>query len=173
VDEQLLFLLNDLSRASRPVELAARFFSSPLTGFGMLFVFAGLLCWRLRPAWLVLVALAVTVAASDALCYRVLKPLIERSRPCYSYADLFTPVGCGGQWSMPSNHAANAFAAAALVIFMFPRAAPAALLLAAAVGLSRVLVGVHYPSDVAVGAMVGALIGVGVGLVVWRRVQKR
>ena len=66
--------------------------------------------------------------------------------------------------SMPSGHAATAFAAATALALLFPRLRLAAYALAALICVSRVYLGVHYVSDVVVGALLGALIGVAVVL---------
>jgi len=63
--------------------------------------------------------------------------------------------------SLPSGHAATSFAAAvALAHYVPARVAPLLFVLAALIAWSRVYVGVHYPSDI----VAGALLGVGVGL---------
>ena len=107
--------------------------------------------WRQR-RWWDLLAVAAAIAVSDPLCARLLKPLFARPRPCLD-PDIMAPFGCGSGWSMPSCHAANAFALAAAV------GAPWAWVLATIVALSRVVAGVHHPSDVAVGAAAGTLVG--------------
>ena len=68
--------------------------------------------------------------------------------------------------SFPSGHAASAFAFAAAVARVQPVAAAPLLLLAGAVGYSRVHTGVHYPGDVVIGSLIGAVAGqlVGSGL---------
>ncbi|MBN1394036.1 MAG: phosphatase PAP2 family protein [Pirellulales bacterium] len=67
--------------------------------------------------------------------------------------------GCGGQQSFPSAHTATAFGLAAVLIWLYPQGRFLFALLAVMVGLQRIVSGVHYPSDVLVGAAVGALIG--------------
>lgn len=77
-------------------------------------------------------------------------------------------VTCTTGYSMPSGHALMSFASAA---FLHPRAGKAKLLIwifAVLVSLSRVFVGVHYPSDVLVGAVLGCLIGL-----FWIYIEKR
>ena len=68
--------------------------------------------------------------------------------------------------SFPSGHAASAFAFATAVAQVEPEAAAPLLLLAGAVGYSRVHTGVHYAGDVVIGSLIGATIGqlVGSGL---------
>ncbi len=83
---------------------------------------------------------------SDVGTAKVLKPLFGRPRP----------LGHGGL-AFPSVHAANSFAVAALVWHFF-RNLPlriATVCLAGAIAFSRVYIGVHYPSDVVAGALVG------------------
>ena len=65
---------------------------------------------------------------------------------------------------LPSSHVVVAFAGAAVLARLFPRAAPVAYLLAAGCGLSRVLARAHFVSD----SVTGALAGWAVGAVLWR-----
>ncbi|MDP9285952.1 MAG: phosphatase PAP2 family protein [Actinomycetota bacterium] len=61
--------------------------------------------------------------------------------------------------SFPAGHAATAFAGAVVLSVVAPRLAPAFLGLAVLIAISRVYVGVHYPTDVLAGAVLGALVG--------------
>jgi undecaprenyl-diphosphatase len=103
-----------------------------------------------------------TIALSDQLNSSVLKFLIERARPCNELADVHLLVGCGSGYSFPSSHAVNNFAGAIVLAYFLPRWTWAFFTFAALVAFSRVYVGVHYPSDVLGGAVIGLFIGGGV-----------
>jgi undecaprenyl-diphosphatase len=119
--------------------------------------------WRARGAdsavmARVLASPLIVVAAYAA--NSVLKSLIEETRPCRQLPGSVTLESCpaAGDWSFPSNHAVIAFAAATALWFAFRRLGTAALVAAALMAASRVWVGVHYPHDVVVGALVGILV---------------
>ncbi|RDG39125.1 phosphatase PAP2 family protein [Streptomyces corynorhini] len=126
--------------------------------------------WRARPpasatrdaggparAMLALTAPAVVLVAFAVSS--VAKSLLRERRPCQTL-HVVTVEACPalGDWSLPSNHAVIAAAAATVLLCTDRRlaalAVPAALLMAA----SRVWVGVHYPHDVALGLVVGVLV---------------
>jgi undecaprenyl-diphosphatase len=86
------------------------------------------------------------------------KDYFERVRPCNALENVKMLVGCGKSFSMPSNHAANAFAFAMPFYFLFrSKLRYAFLIIAILVSFSRVYVGVHYPSDVVAGACLGTI----------------
>jgi len=109
----------------------------------------------------------IVVAISDQLSSSLLKPLLERPRPCH-VMDVHLLVGCGSGFSMPSSHAANLFGQAYFFKIIAPRSARYLIPLAIVVALSRVFVGVHYPADILVGAALGTLVGFGVGKIFLR-----
>lgn len=109
-----------------------------------------------RRGLVILLGAVATIALSDQLAGHVIKPWVGRERPCHVVPDVVLLVKCTGSPSFPSNHAANAFAAA----LYFSRFGPPgftipAFVLASLVSFSRVAVGVHYPLDLAGGALVG------------------
>lgn len=91
----------------------------------------------------------------------MLKHYFERIRPCNELDGVRLLTGCGKSYSMPSNHAVNAFAfAAPFYIMLRSRLRHAFAVIAILTGFSRIYVGVHYPSDVLVGAVVGILMAI-------------
>ena len=108
-------------------------------------------------------ALILAVGLSDLIGYRVLKPLFGRMRPCYALPEgSFTwVVHVANVGSLPSLHAANLFALALVATLGDRRLAWGAYPLALAVGLSRVYLGVHWPTDVLAGMVWGSLVALG------------
>jgi undecaprenyl-diphosphatase len=115
------------------------------------------------------VALLVSaIVLSDQLNSSVIKYLLERPRPCHILQNIHLLVTCGSGFSFPSSHAVNNFCGATVLAFVFPRAGKWLFLFATVVAFSRVYVGVHYPSDVLAGAIVGFFCGlVVIAVFVW------
>jgi undecaprenyl-diphosphatase len=107
---------------------------------------------------------AGSVWAAD-LVAAILKNVIDRPRPPSVVPESDPLLGGTLGSSLPSGHAATSFAGATVLAYLFPRALPWLVILAFAIGFSRVYVGVHYPSDVLIGAVVGASVGALVVLV--------
>ena len=105
-----------------------------------------------------LVTLAVALILTDMVCFRVIKHMVQRPRPAHAGIHVILRVEDSGGTSFPSSHAANIFAAATVTSYFFPVTSLLFFLYAATVAYSRVYVGVHYPSDVLIGALVGFLI---------------
>ncbi|MDR1299031.1 MAG: phosphatase PAP2 family protein [Oscillospiraceae bacterium] len=97
-----------------------------------------------------------------ALCFIVnnviIKNAVARARPFEAMEGLRILVRAPRDWSFPSGHAASGFAAAFAISRMYGRrAALASYAAAALIAISRVYVGVHYPSDIVAGALFGTL----------------
>ena len=109
-------------------------------------------------------AATVGIAAltiDSAIVNLVLKPMRDRARPARVAAGVpeHRQVPMPSSSSFPSGHSASAFAFATAVSGTQPQLAVPMRALATAVAYSRVHTGVHYPSDVVVGSLVGAIIG--------------
>ncbi len=90
----------------------------------------------------------------------ILKNLVARTRPYDAIAGLSSLIGSQSDFSFPSGHTGSSFAAATVMFCgLKKRYGSFALILAALIGFSRIYVGVHYPSDVIGGALIGAIIG--------------
>src|SRR3989338_6437571 len=112
-----------------------------------------------RKGFFVLGLSLISFALADAGA-NMLKHLFERQRPCQALENVRLLVGCGGSFSFPSNHAVNAFAIAATFSHFFRKTAVPMFFIVVLVALSRIYVGVHYPSDVIAGAvLVGTIAG--------------
>ncbi len=112
---------------------------------------------------LVVLLLAILSLSLSDWMGNSLKYYFERIRPCNELEGVRLLVGCGGSFSMPSNHAANAFAfAIPFFIFFKNKIRYAFLAVALLVALSRVYVGVHYPSDILAGALLGSALALSV-----------
>ncbi len=121
-----------------------------------------------------LLAFAIAVVLSDTLGAQVLKPLFGRMRPCYALPPgSFRWVGAASDvGSLPSLHSSNFFAMAGIAWAASRRAGVVALLIAALVALSRVYLGVHWPTDVLAG-MAWGLACAWVGLAAGSRAAAR
>jgi len=104
--------------------------------------------------------IATTLATLSAtyLVQSLVKPVFRRKRPFVDSEVLVVGIKPLDA-SFPSGHSASSFSAAAAITTFYPKAAPLAFTLATGVGLSRVYLGHHFPSDVAVGAATGVGIG--------------
>jgi undecaprenyl-diphosphatase len=125
----------------------------------VLLVVVVLLLWMVirgkRHVKIAALLLILTIAVSDQFSSFVVKFWLERPRPCHVLHQVHLLVSCGSGYSFPSSHAVNNFAGALILAFFFPRAKWWFFGIAALVAFSRVYVGVHYPSDVIGGAVIG------------------
>ncbi len=112
-------------------------------------------------------AAALTITLCDQLSSSVFKPYFARYRPCNNLdlVDIVHTVRgrCGSGYSFISGHATNFFGIATLASLTLGVRKYTILLLlwAALIAYSRVYLGVHYPADITIGALLGILIGYG------------
>ena len=122
-----------------------------------------------KSAVVIILCIALMILLTDQTCATLLKPYFARLRPTHepSLAGQVQLVNgyMGGMYSFPSNHAANTFAVATFMSLLVCHWRMSAVCFAWALlsCFSRVYLGVHYPSDILCGAMLGALVGFSVG----------
>lgn len=124
-----------------------------------------LINWKKRGLIILLFGI-LAVGAADLTSSKVIKPLIERVRPCnnpFLQQEVRELVRCGSGYSFTSSHATNHFALGYFLFMVFGirfrRGKWLLLLWAATIAYGQVYVGVHYPLDVFTGSVLGALIG--------------
>lgn len=150
LDDRLLAALRECG-GDRHVASVARALS--LSGeHAALWIAAGLTGAALdrerRGCWL----RATALTATAHLASMAIKRVVRRARP-----EVEPLVATAGRHSFPSSHATSAAAAAVAYGALRPAGARIVPPLAAAMCVSRLVAGVHYPSDVAAGAALGAL----------------
>ena len=104
------------------------------------------------------VAMALASLTATYVVQHRVKPLFRRERPFVNREARVVGMRPADH-SFPSGHAASSFAAATALALFYPRASPLGYTLATSVALSRVHLGVHFPSDTAVGGAIGVAIG--------------
>ncbi|MDQ7947284.1 MAG: phosphatase PAP2 family protein [Pedobacter sp.] len=152
---------NDFFDVLMPL-LRNRFFWAPLYLFIIVF------CIRQfqKKGYYMIGMLLATFAMGDLIASRIIKPLVGRIRPCNEVSlvhDIIQRVPCGSGFSFPSSHATNHFAIAIFLICLFYRQwkpiLPLGLAWALLISFAQIYVGVHYPVDTLVGALLGTCIG--------------
>jgi len=133
---------------------------------------AAYLVWTYRmKAVPFLLAIGLLIGLADSLSSQVVKPAVERLRPCNDpalRAEVQLLIPCGVGYSFTSSHATNHFALAMFMALTLPlfRGWRGGLLFlwAGSIAYGQVYVGVHYPLDVLAGAVLGLLCG---ALITW------
>ena len=95
-----------------------------------------------------------------------LKNLIKRDRPFVRLQNTSSAIQPSDKFSLPSGHTAGAFLMATLGSEFYPIVLPVAFVWASLVGLSRVMLGVHYPTDILAGALLGYICSISAILMV-------
>jgi undecaprenyl-diphosphatase len=126
------------------------------TGDGQLYLILGVLLWWLEPQQGPLFLYSGLLAYMlEIPIYILLKKSLKRELPCHHISNLSAHIVPSDKFSLPSGHTAAAFLMASLIAYFYPNLSVFAYLWACGIGGSRVLLGVHYPSDIIAGAFLG------------------
>lgn len=127
-----------------------------------------------KKVWLVVLGAVLVIVFADQISVHAFKQVFLRYRPCHNLliqAQVHLNDGCGGMFGFVSSHAANTFALAMFLSLLFKDKIKyfglAIFFWAAFVSYSRIYNGVHYPADIAC----GAILGMGIGILVFKIYQ--
>jgi undecaprenyl-diphosphatase len=119
-----------------------------------------------RRTWGILLSIVILIVMTDQFTTTLMKPFFERPRPSHepTLQGLVHLVNgySGGKYGFASSHAANTFGVAMFLSCLLKREKPWIswlFLWAAFVSYTRIYLGVHYPGDIIVGALIGILFG--------------
>lgn len=87
--------------------------------------------------------------------YFILKNTCRRNRPEQALENFYSVVAPSDQFSFPSGHTSAAFLVATVVSYFFPVLFFGVFIWAALIGFSRVILGVHFPTDIVMGMILG------------------
>lgn len=156
-----------------PILTPAVVFFTHLGNAGILWliIIAALLCFKkTRKTGIVcFVSLACEYLISDF----IIKPSVARVRPYEVIQGLVCLIGRQKDFSFPSGHSASSFACAGILYRMTPKKyGITALAIASLMAFSRLYVGVHYPTDVICGILLGLLVSTAV-YYIFMKIEKR
>jgi undecaprenyl-diphosphatase len=98
-------------------------------------------------------------AGAGILLFKFLKRVSHRARPCHLEPHCWSRVLPPDRFSFPSGHSITAFAMAICIGSFYPQLLEALLFLAVCIAVSRIILGMHFLSDVIVGSAIGAALG--------------
>lgn len=132
------------------------------SGDGWLWYAMALAVWLLGGSQAFRAIAAATMAAFIGVaCFLVLKRATGRRRPCHLERHCWSTLLPPDQFSFPSGHTITAFAITIPVGLFYPNMSPGLGFIALSIAASRILLGMHFLSDVVAGAILGAALGFG------------
>lgn len=133
-------------------------FITKLGDFGLIWIALGIFMLFFASTRRVGLTVALSMISDIVLLNLILKNLFERVRPYEAIEGLTRIIPAESSFSFPSGHAGHAFATSVVMLIMLPKKyGIPAFIFACIMAFSRLYVGVHYPTDVLAGCMVGTI----------------
>lgn len=154
LDSQILFWIQQNIRS----DSATLFweFMTDLGNIGILWIFVTLILLFRKKTRTAGITAALAILMDTVISNGILKTWIARPRPFLTYTDIMPIIPPPTDFSFPSGHTAIAFAVAFVIYELLPRRySIPALVTAALIGMSRLYLGVHYPTDILAGILIG------------------
>ena len=157
IDGGLLLLIQEYART--PLLDKIMVFITSLGNGGMIWIAATILLLIPKKTRKVGIMSGVALLGSLIINNHIIKNIVQRPRPFVTFTDLRILIPTPSEFSFPSGHTASSFAAAGVFYSNLPKKfGVPAVILAGLIGLSRLYVGVHYPTDVIAGIVMGILL---------------
>lgn len=153
------FLLFLQESVRNPILNSLMVFLTSLGDEGMIWIAATIVLLIPKKTRRVGIMSAAALLGSLIINNHMIKNLVQRPRPFVTFTDLQILIPTPSEFSFPSGHTSSSFAAAAVFYRFLPKKLGIpAVVLAVLIGFSRLYVGVHYPTDVIAGAVMGVLL---------------
>lgn len=176
-DKQAMIFLNNLGSSTFDpfwILVSEKWFWIPLYVIFLYFLYKN---FNKKSLFYILLFVALGITASDQIA-NIFKFGFERLRPCHdpSLEGLLREVKCGGKFGFYSAHSSNSFFVATYLTILLGKKIkklPYFLFVwAATVAYSRVYLGMHFPGDIIVGAIMGILLALFFGTLAKKVIRK-
>ncbi|MEZ7507985.1 phosphatase PAP2 family protein [Cloacibacterium sp. Arc13] len=176
-DKQAMIFLNNLGSSTFDpfwILVSEKWFWIPLYVIFLYFLYKN---FNKKSLFYILLFVALGITASDQIA-NIFKFGFERLRPCHdpSLEGLLREVKCGGKFGFYSAHSSNSFFVATYLTMLLGKKIkqlPYFLFVwAAIVAYSRVYLGMHFPGDIIVGAIMGILLALFFGILAKKVIRK-
>ncbi len=163
-DEKILHFINSL-RKYKILNILMIFFTYIASTSGVAIIVSTLFLTKIPVLRHLCFRLSISIIIV-AWFVKIIKHFFNRIRPYVKYSTLNTKKIGIDKYSFPSGHTATAFAMATTAGIIFPEFRIYFMLIASLVGISRIYLGVHFPSDVLGGATTGVLVSLLINFII-------